>query len=54
MAENGRVIVTGCKGVEEARIGAAHPAVRAVTGPHRYEQVAAAVDDTVPPAFQSA
>src|ERR1700680_946800 len=34
IAENGRVIVTGCMGVEEARIRAAHPGVLAVTGPH--------------------
>ena len=39
MAENGRVIVTGCFGVEEARIRDAHPGVLAVTGPHQYEQV---------------
>lgn len=49
MAENGRVIVTGCMGVEEARIRAAHPGVLAVTGPHQYEAVVAAVHDTVPP-----
>ena len=49
MAENGRVIVTGCIGVEEARIRAAHPGVLAVTGPHQYEQVVAAVHDAVPP-----
>ncbi|HEY1245529.1 MAG TPA: 30S ribosomal protein S12 methylthiotransferase RimO [Hyphomicrobiaceae bacterium] len=50
MAENGRVIVTGCLGVEEGRIRAAHPGVLAVTGPHQYEQVVAAVHDAVPPA----
>jgi ribosomal protein S12 methylthiotransferase len=49
MAENGRVIVTGCLGVEESRIRAAHPGVLAVTGPHQYEQVVAAVHDAVPP-----
>jgi ribosomal protein S12 methylthiotransferase len=49
MAENGRVIVTGCMGVEEARIRDAHPGVLAVTGPHQYEQVVAAVHDAVPP-----
>ena len=49
MAENGRVIVTGCLGVEKARIRAAHPGVLAVTGPHQYEQVVAAVHDAVPP-----
>ncbi len=49
MAENGRVIVTGCLGVEEARIRAEHPGVLAVTGPHQYEQVMAAVHAAVPP-----
>ena len=49
MAENGRVIVTGCLGVEEDRIRAEHPGVLAVTGPHQYEQVVAAVHDAVPP-----
>jgi ribosomal protein S12 methylthiotransferase len=49
MAQNGRVIVTGCLGVEERRIRAEHPGVLAVTGPHQYEQVVAAVHDAVPP-----
>ncbi len=49
MAQNGRVIVTGCMGVEEGRIREAHPGVLAVTGPHQYEQVVSAVHDAVPP-----
>jgi len=49
MAENGRVIVTGCLGVEKDRILAEHPGVLAVTGPHQYEQVVAAVHAAVPP-----
>jgi ribosomal protein S12 methylthiotransferase len=49
MAENGRVIVTGCFGVEEGRIREAHPGVLAVTGPHQYERVVEAVHDAVPP-----
>lgn len=49
MASNGRVIVTGCFGVEEARIRAAHPGVLAVTGPHQYERVMEAVHEAVPP-----
>ena len=49
MAENGRVIVTGCLGVEKERILAEHPGVLAVTGPHQYEQVVAAVHAAVPP-----
>jgi ribosomal protein S12 methylthiotransferase len=49
MAQNGHVIVTGCLGVEKERILEAHPGVLAVTGPHQYEQVVAAVHDAVPP-----
>ncbi|MGD9783589.1 MAG: 30S ribosomal protein S12 methylthiotransferase RimO [Hyphomicrobiaceae bacterium] len=49
LAENGRVIVTGCLGVEEDRIRSAHPGVLAVTGPHQYEAVVSAVHDAVPP-----
>ncbi len=49
LAENGRVIVTGCMGVEEGRIREVHPGVLAVTGPHQYEQVVTAVHDAVPP-----
>jgi ribosomal protein S12 methylthiotransferase len=49
IAENGRVIVTGCFGVEEERIRAAHPSVLAVTGPHQYEAVVEAVHAAVPP-----
>jgi ribosomal protein S12 methylthiotransferase len=49
MAENGRVVVTGCLGVEKDRILSAHPGVLAVTGPHQYEAVMAAVHAAVPP-----
>ncbi len=49
MAENGRVIVTGCLGVEKDRILNAHPGVLAVTGPHQYEAVVEAVHAAVPP-----
>jgi len=49
MAENGRVIVTGCFGVEENRIREAHPGVLAVTGPHQYEAVVEAVHAAAPP-----
>ncbi len=49
LAENGRVIVTGCMGGDEAAIRAAHPEVLAVTGPHQYEQVVAAVHQWAPP-----
>ena len=49
IAENGRVIVTGCMGVEESAIRDVHPSVLAVTGPQQYEQVVKAVHEVVPP-----
>ena len=49
MAENGRVIVTGCMGVDERTIRDAFPDVLAVTGPHQYEAVVAAVHAAAPP-----
>lgn len=48
MAENGRVIVTGCMGGEEARIRDSHPGVLAVTGPQQYEAVVGAVHEWAP------
>ena len=49
IAENGRVIVTGCMGVEESAIRSVHPSVLAVTGPQQYEQVVQAVHEAAPP-----
>jgi ribosomal protein S12 methylthiotransferase len=49
LAENGKVIVTGCLGAEPATIQAAHPKVLAITGPHQYEAVVGAVHAAVPP-----
>ena len=49
MEKNGRVIVTGCYGIEADTIRKSHPNVLAVTGPHQYEQVVAAVHDALPP-----
>ncbi len=49
LAENGRVIVTGCLGAEADDITGAHPGVLAVTGPQQYEQVLDAVHAAVPP-----
>ncbi|HEX9857763.1 MAG TPA: 30S ribosomal protein S12 methylthiotransferase RimO [Paracoccaceae bacterium] len=49
LAENGRVIVTGCLGAEPDYITGAHPRVLAVTGPHQYEAVLDAVHGAVPP-----
>ncbi len=49
LTENGKVIVTGCMGVEEDNIRKVHPAVLSVTGPQQYEQVVSAVHQVVPP-----
>src|ERR1700728_4527463 len=49
MAENGKVIVTGCMGAEPEKITAAYPNVLAVTGPQQYESVLAAVHRAAPP-----
>jgi ribosomal protein S12 methylthiotransferase len=48
LAENGRVIVTGCMGAQPEKIRAVHPSVLAVTGPHQYEAVMAAVHEALP------
>ncbi len=49
MAENGRVIVTGCLGVKSEMIRSAYPGVLAVTGPQQYEAVVDAVHAHLPP-----
>ena len=48
MAENGRVIVTGCMGDEADRIRARFPNVLAITGAHQYEAVVGAVHEAAP------
>lgn len=48
LAENGRVIVTGCLGAESGKVLDAHPDVLAVTGPHAYEEVMQAVHNHLP------
>ena len=48
IAENGRVIVTGCMGKEAELIRERFPDVLAVTGAHQYEQVVGAVHDAAP------
>ncbi len=48
MADNGRVVVTGCLGKRADEIRAAHPGVLAVTGAHEYEAVMAAVHTHAP------
>ena len=50
IAENGRVIVTGCMGDEAALIRARFPEVLAITGAHQYEDVVGAVHAAAPPA----
>ena len=50
LAENGKVIVTGCLGAREDVIRAAHPQVLAVTGPHALQEVMHAVHHHLPPA----
>ena len=49
IAENGRVIVTGCMGNEAEAIRTRFPDVLAVTGAHQYEAVVEAVHDAAPP-----
>ncbi len=49
IAENGRVIVTGCLGSEAELIRARFPSVLAVTGAHQYEAVVEAVHEAAPP-----
>ena len=48
LAENGKVIVTGCLGAKGDIVKQAHPRVLAVTGPHAPEQVMAAVHAHLP------
>ena len=49
IAENGRVIVTGCMGKEAEVIRERFPNVLAVTGAHQYEEVVSAVHEAAPP-----
>jgi ribosomal protein S12 methylthiotransferase len=48
MAENGRVIVTGCMGAEPEAIREAFPNISAITGPQAYESVMTAVRAAAP------
>ena len=49
LAENGKVIVTGCLGAREEEIRARHPQVLKITGAHAYEEAVNAVHEFVPP-----
>ncbi len=48
LAENGKVIVTGCLGAKGSVVKDAHPLVLAVTGPHATEEVMSAVHSHLP------
>tara|TARA_R110002167_G_scaffold35981_31_gene114519 strand:+ start:2328 stop:3845 length:1518 start_codon:yes stop_codon:yes gene_type:complete len=48
LAENGKVIVTGCLGIKEDDIREVHPNVLAITGPHAYEEVVNQVHTHLP------
>ncbi len=49
MAENGKVIVTGCLGKREEIIREAHPGVLSISGPQDYASVMDAVHTALPP-----
>jgi len=48
LAENGKVVVTGCLGARPEVIMEAHPRVLAVTGPHALQEVMSAVHQHLP------
>ena len=48
LAENGKVIVTGCLGAKGDIVKQTHPAVLAVTGPHAQDEVMAAIHSQLP------
>ena len=49
MAENGKVIVTGCLGKRAEVIREAHPGVLSISGPQDYASVLGAVHEALPP-----
>jgi len=49
LAENGKVIVTGCLGAQPRKILDRHPQVLKITGPQRYEEVVASVHEHLSP-----
>ena len=49
LAENGKVIVTGCMGATPELIRSKYPDVLSITGPAQYESVVSAVHKAVPP-----
>ncbi|HRO28267.1 MAG TPA: 30S ribosomal protein S12 methylthiotransferase RimO, partial [Luteimonas sp.] len=49
IAENGKVIVTGCLGKRESLIRETHPDVLSISGPQDYDSVMSAVHKALPP-----
>src|SRR5271169_5807679 len=49
LAQNGKVIVTGCLGAQPQKILDRHPQVLKITGPQRYEEVVASVHEYLHP-----
>jgi len=49
LAENGKVIVTGCLGARQDEILARHPQVLKITGAHAADEVVSAVHEHLPP-----
>lgn len=49
LAENGKVIVTGCLGVRKEQILEQYPDVLHVSGPQQYEEVVGAIHQHLPP-----
>jgi ribosomal protein S12 methylthiotransferase len=49
LADNGKVIVTGCMGAEPEKITSKYPDILAITGPQQYESVVEAVHRAAPP-----
>lgn len=50
LAENGKVIVTGCLGARADEIRQRHPQVLSITGAHATDEVVSAVHEHLPPA----
>jgi ribosomal protein S12 methylthiotransferase len=48
LAQNGRVVVTGCLGARPETIRERHPAVLGITGPHAYDEVMQLVHQELP------
>lgn len=49
LAENGKVLVTGCLGAKKDEIIQVHPNVLGITGAHAYEEVLSQVHEHLPP-----